>query len=146
MAADQSLGFGCKLFYSTDGVSYTELADLEMMGPPNDRKLNMVEKTPLAPTNRTSEFMAGLFTECRFSFKQKWNKTRQALLQTGYAAATTYYWRYCFNDHATPASASKYEWTGPLTLWRPDGAERQKPIHIDAEVCAVGDITWTTGS
>lgn len=146
MAADVKLGYNSKLYYSPDGVTYTELPDLERLGPPDDGNLEVVEITPLSPTNRRKEYIAALIDSGSFTFQQFWNKTRYSLLRTYYSGGTNVYWRYVFPDNATPANASKLEFVGPLDQWRPSGAERTAKILIDGKVRITGDITFTAGA
>jgi hypothetical protein len=146
MPVDASLGLSSRLYWSTDGTTYSELSDLVMLGPVDDAKLEQVEVTPLVPTNRRREYRPALFSTTTFTFRQYFTKTRMTALRSYYIAGTSLYWRYVYPDHTTPTSASKYEWVGPLMAWHGDGAELTKPNHIDGEVQITGDVTFTAGS
>lgn len=135
MAADAILGLGTRVYYSTDGTTYTELTDImEVEGAP-DPEVETVESTPLNPTAYAREFLAGLVNWGKFNFKQYWNKTRFSLLR-GRVRTTTYF-RFSYPD------TSKDEFATIVTKVKPEGASKNTPIAIAVQSQITGAPTFT---
>jgi len=145
VAVDALLAYGTRLYYSTDGSTYTELSDVLKIGSPGDPEAPEVDVTPLTPTAAWREFRLGLNKAGEFSFDQHFNKTRYSLLDGRRRLST--YWRIIYPDNATPANASKVEFVGyirKLTI-----SELGNPDDIVKIMCAVqlsGAVTFTQGS
>lgn len=145
MAADASLAYGARLYYSTDGSTYTELTDIVEIGSPGEPEAPDVDVTPINPSTAYREFKSGLLNAGEFSFKQHWNKTRFTTLRGRLRTST--YWRLVFPDNATPANASKAEFVGPVKKCTTDPMnDADDEIHIMCTVKVSGAITWTEGS
>jgi hypothetical protein len=99
VAVDAVLGYGTKLYYGADGVSYTELTDLEEIGEPADGTVEQVEATPLTLTSNAREFLNGAEDPGEFQFSQKYNKTRMAALIA--LKATRKYFKILYADSST---------------------------------------------
>lgn len=144
MAADGILGLGARLYYSTNGTDYTELTDLEEIGPPQDETFEQIENTPLNPTNRRREYLNGLVDSGSFTFKQKYKKARMTALR-GRLNATTY-WKIMFPDGSTSSNGSTFVFQGNLTKCPSSPLQKSVVVTIDCEVKITGDITFTEGS
>lgn len=144
MAVDAVLGIGCRLYYSTDNVTYTELTDMAEMPAVPDPTVETPEATPFNPTAYSREFLLGLIDYGSFSFKQFWNKTRYGVLR-GRLRTNTYI-RFVYNDNPTPTSASKDEVLTLVTKVRPDGISKSAPICTQVECKVTGAATFTAGS
>lgn len=145
MSVDATLVYGMRLFYSADGVTYTEVADLKEMGPPGSSEVPDTDVTPLTPTAGVREFRAGLVNSGEIDFKQFWNKTRHGALLA--MVRTTKYWRVTYPDNATPASASKVEFQGYVKKCTTSSSGNpDDPVTIDCTVKITTVITFTAGS
>lgn len=141
MAVDALLGLGTRLYYSTDGSTYTELTDMDEIGSPGSPEVEQVEATPMNPTSRAREFLWGLVNYGTFSCKQFWNKTRYTTLKNRLYTAT--YWRFVFPDNATPTSASKEEFIATPVKVQVDPPQRNKALTISVEAKLTGASTYT---
>jgi hypothetical protein len=140
------IGKGSRLYYSTNGTTYTELTNLVEMGSPDSGSPEQIDETPLNPTNSRREYVPGLIDTTVFPFKQYWNKTRYALLLPYISNGITLYWRVTSPDNATPANASRWDFQGNLKKWMAPEFKVTTSLIIDAEVQITGDITFTQGS
>lgn len=139
MAADAILGLGARLYYSTDDATYTELTDLKEIGSPGNPTIEQIESTPLNPTNRRREFLAGLIDGGRFTFMQMWNKSRYNTLKGFADAGTNLYWRIDLPDSGT--STDKFR--GALSQCTFGPIRTSEIIMITCEVQVSGDETFT---
>lgn len=141
MAVDAILGLSSRLYYSTDGSSYTELTDMAEMPMVPDPTVETPEATPFNPTAYSREYLAGLIDYGAFSFKQFWNATRYNTLRGRLRTST--YFRFVYPDHATPTSASKEEVLTLVTKVRPDGVTRSTPLttHVEAKITGAAAFT-----
>lgn len=141
MPVSAYLGLGARLYYSTDGSSYTELSDLIGMGSPDDPTVEKIDATPLNPNSNAREYLYGLIDYGKFTFQQYWTKARLTTLRGRLRTST--YWRVVFPDHATPTSASKLEFQGAPVKVRPGPLVNNQPISIDVEIDISGATTYT---
>lgn len=145
MAIDALLAFGARLYYSTDGTTYTELADMLKIGSPGDPDAPEIDGTPLTPSVAWREFRLGLNKAGEFSFEQHFNKTRYALLDGRRRLST--YWRITYPDNATPANASKAEFVGyPKKVTISELGNPDDFVKIMVTVQLSGAVTFTQGS
>lgn len=146
-AGDADLAVGIILKYSTDGVTYTELEDIDELGEPGSPEAPDVDITPLAPSSSFRKFKRGLYKGGDFTFSQFYAKARMTTLQTARNAASDYYWRIIIPDHATEGNRSKIEFTGPVkkctlrAITDPDD-----PMVIMVTVTVNSDPVHTAGS
>lgn len=133
--ADAILGQGTRLYYSSDNISYNELADLADVGEPDEGDVEQIESTPLNPSTSAKEFLNGLREAGTFTFDQYWTKARYTTLRT--LIGTTKYWKIVF-----PESSYLY-FQGNLKKARPMGFKRNEPIKIGCAVQITGGTTFT---
>lgn len=135
MAVDAVLGYGTKLYYGSDGVSYTELTDLEEIGEPGDGDVEQVEATPLTLTSNAKEFLNGAEDPGEFQFQQKYNKTRLTTLMA--LKATKKYFKVTYADTSTVTFQANVRKVTP-----PSGRKAQVQL-ITVRVKITGPVTFT---
>lgn len=145
MAVDAILVYGTRLYYSLDGVSYTEFTDLREVEAPGTPEAPEVDITPLADSSDYRQFRLGLSVAGEFTFRQYYKKSRLTTLISLFR--TSIYWRLIYPDNATPANASKVEFVGYVKRWAPPAATNpDDPAVIEGTVKLTGAPTFTEGS
>ena len=148
MSVDAILAYGARLYYSEDGISYTELVDMKSIGPPPHGERPDVDVTPLADSVAARQFRQGLATAGECAYKQFYNKTRLALLAGYFANNTILYWRLRVPDNAVVNNTSRVDWIGRIkkldTLEEIDDVD--KALLIPWTVKITGAVTFTQGS
>lgn len=146
-AATGYLAKGTRFWYSSDGVTYTELADVEDIGPVGSPERPDVDFTPLNPSDSSRGFKPGLKVNGELSFKQFFTKARFTVLKTLFDNGTSTYWRVTYPDHATPASASRHIFQGYVSkLTDSAKSDPDDPLMIEAVVKITTDISFTEAS
>ncbi len=147
MAVSSILGLGSRLYFSTDaGSNYTELTDLEMLGSPGSPKVDEIDTTPVNPTARAKEFLAGLIEYGEMSFSQFFTKARYTALRTLLTAGTLVTWKVVIPDNTNPALASKSVFSAILKECALSNLETKKPVTIPCKVRLSGADVFTEGS
>lgn len=144
MAVDAILTNGTRFYYSSDGVTYTELSDMKELTVPSPDEPD-VDVTPLVANDDAREFRLALQVAGELDGKQFFTKTRFAALVA--IKRTNLYWRLRFPDTTTVANQSKLEWRGWLkTPTRSPATNPDDPITIDFKVKVTGLVTFTAGT
>lgn len=146
--ATATLAFGSRLYADLAGGStYAEIADIKEVSAPGDPDAPDVDVTALYESVALRTFKRGLKTQGEFSFKQFWTKTRYTSLETPFAAGTAVAWRLNLSDNATPASASRWAFTGYIKKLTIDPqSDPDQPVVISCVVKVNSAITYTEGS
>ena len=127
--------------------TYTELADIREIGSPGDPQAPDVDVTALFRSVNRRQFKQGLFDTGEFTFKQYWTKARYDALIDAREAKLPLAWRVTFPDNATPANASKEEFTGYLkSVVRDPATNPDDPILISVTVKLTNAMTFTQGT
>lgn len=148
MAAGEGiLAYKILLKYSADGVTYTDLEDLDEIGEPGALTTPDVDVTPLAPTDDVRVYKKGLKTGGDFTFAQFYSKTRLATLITIRDAGTDHYWKLIFPDATAENNRSYMVWTGPLKTVTVRGVgDPDDPLVIACSGKVNSDPAFTQGS
>lgn len=142
---DAILVYGSRLYYGTDGVNYTEFADMKSIGTPGNPKAPEVDVTPLADSADFRQFRLGLSKAGEMLCKQFFNSTRHATLDG--IKRTKLYWRVRLPTSTTVANCAKLEFQGWLAdLAISDLSDPDVPITSDWRVVLTGAVTFTAGS
>lgn len=145
MPVDAILVYGVRLYFSADGVNYTELFDMKSIGVPGMPDSPEVDVTPLADSEDFRQFRLGLAVAGEMECKQFWNKARFASLQAIYR--TNAYWRMRFPDSTVVANQSKIEFRGWLKKLAPSPFDDpDAPVTSDFTVKLTGKPTFTAGT
>jgi hypothetical protein len=150
MASDCTLVKGTRLLYGTDGTTFPNtLADVVELGPPGQVKRPKIDKTPLDPATTNREYAVGLGDPGMQNFKQLWNRTREAALQSLVAAGTPVYWRILYPDSPsnTDANKSHSDFTGILSgCTKETLSSADSRLVLDCEITISGAVTFTAGT
>lgn len=143
MAVNAMLGLGARLYDSPDGITYTELVDMQEIGSPDDPEVGSVDATPVNPTNRAHEFLAGLINYGEFEFKQYFTGPR-LVHHRGNIYKTVYY-KIVLNDLISTAGSTMIIQTF-LMKARLSTLEAEKVVTIDCKAKVTGASTFTTAT
>lgn len=100
------IGYGAKLSYSNDGVSYTDCAGVVDVAHPSI-KVKKVDMTANDTVNATRIYKPGLGDTDDIEFKLKFDKTLLGVLYGFYR--TTKYWKVTVPDAGTTDSAWTFQ-------------------------------------
>lgn len=144
---DSTLAAGTGLYVSTDGVSYTELADIDMMDPVPAPAAAKVDVTPLKPTNNTRTKKKGVLENAEWGFKQNWTAARATAMATYEASATDLYWKVTYPDDTDPDVASRKTFRGFIVSNQDEGFnDADDPILINVRVEVTSKPAFTAKS
>ena len=145
MPVDAILVYGTRLYYSADGVSYTELTDMQAIGTPPSPDAPEVDVTPLADSSDYRQFALGLAVAGEMDCKQFYNKTRAAAIIALFRLNK--YWKIIYPDNATPSLSSSTTFRGWLKQYMmPGAANPDDPAVIGFKIKLTGAPTFTAGS
>jgi hypothetical protein len=147
VAADGTFAKGIKLWHGTDGSTWTQLADVMMIGVAGNPTRPDVDFTPLDPATDSREFKAGLSTPGEFSFEQLWNGDREDVMEDYRVAGTLVYWKISYPDHGTEANKSKRVFTGYVKESQAkDTSNPDDKLTLAVKVKVSGAVTFTKKS
>lgn len=141
MPASALLGLGSRLYYSTDGVSYTELVDMEMIGPPGQPKRRKVELKLVDPADDIVQYLVGLREGGEFTASQHYTGTRFETMDA--LEGDTLYWRVRLPDSAVEANTSRVDFQGNLEEVSLSELSGETPITIKYTVQVITKPTFT---
>lgn len=136
------LAVGSTLFWSSDGVSYSELADLVSIGSPDPGAGPDVDVTPVNTSATTRSYLVGLRTGGDFEFEQLFTAARYSALDA--VLGDQLYWKVRLPDGTTASSGSTAVFQGGLKKWSLAALDDpDKRVTILGAVKVSSDITFT---
>lgn len=137
MTVDAVLGNGTRFYYGADGVSWTELASVVEIPPPDGLSADQVE-VPVLYGSAALEFANGQKREGKYTVRLYWNKTKYNTLR-GYVG-TSKYFKITFPDTSTDVHQ------GNVANVKREGLSKNVPVYIALEIQISGDNTNTPAS
>lgn len=137
--------YNAKFAYSSDGNSYTNVADVMSITPPNIT-VGSGESTVLDSANAAKEFVPGWMDGGDASMSLRMG---QAVLNTVYGfLRTTYYWKILFPLITGETNNSTWAFQGHITAFgNPQfGTDNDDPIGLDITIKVTGKPTFTASS
>lgn len=143
MSVNAILALGARIYDSPDGITYTEMTDMQEIGSPDDPEVNMVEATPVNPTQRAKEFLAGLINYGEFEWKQFYTAAR-LVHHRGYLFQRVYY-RVVFPD-VISSSGSMMQFSSYLKKAKLTALEIEKVMVIEGKAQITGPSSFTSAT
>ena len=139
MASNVTLGFGSNLAYSTDGTSYTDIAQtVDLEGPsPEVGDVNVTNND--SPSN-TKEYVPGMIEPGEQEFTVVYSKTVCAALYGMFGTGVIYFWRETYPD------GSKWEYKGYLKSFGTEAPTEDGAIMNTVSIKLTTKPTFTAAS
>lgn len=137
MAVDAILGDDARLYYSADGVTYTELSNVVEIPAPDGTTAEQVEVLALYG-NTAAEYLNGIKRNGKFTARIYWNKTVFNTL-LGFVGVSKY-WKVTYPDTSTFVAQ------GNVSKVSREGLSKGAPVVTLLEVQLSGDVTYTAAS
>lgn len=139
-ASNGIIGFGTVFSYSADDVTYTDLAELVDVKPP-ETTVGAAKFTHNGSPNAHHEYKPGLAEGGEPTFKLWFAKAGYATLK-GFLR-TTKYWKITYPDLATTASTDKFQ--GFISKIGKE-CPMEEGISVEVSIKISGPVTFTAGT
>jgi len=139
--------YGTTLEFSTDGNSYTLIADLAEVTPPSLER-SAAKATHLGSANKTKESIPGWRDPGKIPFKAYMNATQHNTLLGHYSNETVYFYRIKLPLVGAQVTNTQWVANGYLTkLANTAAVEEQDDLFMsDCEITVTGLPVFTPGS
>jgi hypothetical protein len=137
--------YGTILSYSSNGSTYTDLADMKDVDA-GEAEASNVETTHLSSPNAVREFIAGLINSGELNANFYFTKAQWNSVNTIFVGRSTYYWRLKFPLISGETANSKWEFQGHIQKIGRGKADEDGTIMAALVVKITGPTTFTAGS